>query len=47
MAQLLPNILPGDLITSDQMNTIVQAIGSLTARVTVLEGSAIGGSAAW
>jgi hypothetical protein len=45
MAQLFPNVLPGDLITADQMNRIVQTLNGLNDRVTALEGSVIGGSA--
>lgn len=44
MAQLFPNVLPGDLITADEMNRILQALNSLNDRVTALEGSSIGGS---
>lgn len=45
MAQLFPNVLPGDLITADQMNRVFQELISLGVRVTALEGSTISGSA--
>ncbi len=44
MAQLFPDVLPGDLITADEMNQILHAINSLNDRVSALEGSVIGGS---
>jgi hypothetical protein len=45
MAQPFPNVLPGDLITADQMNQILQALSSLDVRVSNLEGSSVSANA--
>jgi hypothetical protein len=45
MVSIPDHVQPGDLITADQINRILQAISSLDNRVTTLESSAISGSA--
>lgn len=45
MALSFQNVAPGDLITADEMNKVLQALLSLDSRVTTLEGSAISAGA--